>query len=234
MPKKGISVSKLLEMAIKRYQYDVVGWTKFCSENKISERKALPSGQSESLEMLRIQDKISKPLDTPPIKKIYDSKHDYINWLDKEYVRDQAFYETILKNPGKYKLDLEDDLLNEEIDKSAKEYLKKIKVRRTNEEFQIRDITDEQWEEIKVSKYPKVLLGLILGASEEDIMNNFGLFFVNLLKAHFAGGRTAFLSSSGPEYWHEIDKCKPELTYFKEEVIRPSLNVFKKKGGKYK
>ena len=234
MPKKGTSVSKLLEMAIKRYQYDIVGWTKFCSENEISERKALPSGKSESLDLLRIQDKISKPLDTPSINKIYDSKKNYINWLDKEYVRDQAFYETILKNPSKYKLDLEDDLLNEEIDKSAKEYLKKIKGRRENEESKIRDITDEQWDEIKVSKYPKVLLGLILGASEEDIMNNFGLYFVNLLKAHFAGGRTAFLSSSGPEYWNEIDKCKSELTYFKEEAIRPNLNAFNKKKGKKK
>jgi hypothetical protein len=72
------------------------------------------------------------------------------------------------------------------------------------------------WDEIKVSKYPKVMLGLILGASEEDIINNFGVYFINLLKAHFAGGRTAFLSSSGPEYWHELDRCKAELTYFKE------------------
>ena len=79
-----------------------------------------------------------------------------------------------------------------------------------------------------------MLLGLILGASAEDIMNNFGLYFVNLLKAHFAGSRTAFLSSSGPNYWHEIDKCKAELTYFKEEVVRPSLNAFKKEDGKYK
>ena len=221
-------------MAIKRYQFDVVGWTKFCTENKISERKALPIGQSESIEILRIQDKISKPLDTPPIQKIYDSKNDFIKWLDKEYVRDQAFYETILKNPRKYKLDLEDELLNEEIDNSAKEYLKKIKGRRADEESLIRDISDEKWDEIKVSKYPKVLLGLILGASEEDIMNNFGLYFVNLLKAHFAGTRTAFLSSSGPEYWHEIDKCRAELTYFKEEVIRPSLNAFEKKKNRRK
>jgi hypothetical protein len=121
-----------------------------------------------------------------------------------------------------------------EIDNSAKKYLKKIKRRRADEEILIRDISDEKWEEIKISKYPKVLLGLILGASEEDIMNNFGLYFVNLLKAHFAGSRTAFLSSSGPKYWHEIEKCKAELTYFKEEVIRPSLNVFNKKKGKKK
>jgi hypothetical protein len=234
MPKNGIGISKLLEMAIKRYQFDVVGWTRFCTENKISERKALPIGKSESLELLRIQDKISKPLDTASIKKIYDSKSEFINWLEEEYVRDQSFYETILKNPSKYKLDLEDDLLNEEIDNSAKKYLKKIKRRRADEEILIRDISDEKWEEIKISKYPKVLLGLILGASEEDIMNNFGLYFVNLLKAHFAGSRTAFLSSSGPKYWHEIEKCKAELTYFKEEVIRPSLNVFNKKKGKKK
>jgi len=227
MPKQISSVSKILEMAIKRYQFDVVGWTKFCNESTNTERIALPNAKSESLEMLRIQDKISKPLNTPPIQKIYDSKSEYIKWLDKEYVRDQAFYETILKNPGKYKLDLEDDLLNKEIDKSARKYLETIKGRRVAEETLIKDIPDEKWDEIKISNYPKVLLGLMLGASEEDIVNNFGLYFINLLKAHFAGSRTAFLSSSGPKYWHELDKCKAELTYFKEEVIRPSLDVFK-------
>ena len=229
MPKQISSVSKILEMAIKRYQFDVVGWTKYCTENKNTEQKALPNAKSESLEMLRFQDKISKPLNTPPIQKIYDSKSEYIKWLDKEYVRDQAFYETILKNPGKYKLDLEDDLLNKEIDKSARKYLETIKGRRVAEETLIKDIPDEKWDEIKISNYPKVLLGLMLGASEEDIVNNFGLYFINLLKAHFAGSRTAFLSSSGPKYWHELDKCKAELTYFKEEVIRPSLDVFKQK-----
>ena len=231
MQKQNSSVSILLEMAIKRYQFDVVGWTKFCKDkdNKNTERKALPSGQSESLEMLRIQDKIIKPLNTPTIQKIYDSKRDYIKWLNKEYIRDQAFYEAILKNPGKYKLESEDGLLNKEIDNSARDYLKTIKGRRVDEESSIQDIQDEKWDEIKISEYPKVLLGLMLGASEEDIMNNFGLYFINLLKAHFAGGRTAFLSSSGPKYWHELDECKAELTYFKKEVIRPSLDVFKKK-----
>jgi len=229
MPKKETGISKLLELAIKRYQFDIVGWTRFCNENKISESKTLPKGKSESLELLRIQDKISKPLDSPSIQKIYDSKDEFINWLDKEYVKDQAFYESILKNPSKYYLDLEDSLLNEEIDNSAKEYLKKLKGRKSDEESLIRDISDEEWDKIKAAKYPKVLLGLILGASAKDILNNFGLYFVNLLKAHFVGSRTAFLSSSGPNYWHEIDKCKAELTYFKQEVIRPSFIAFKKK-----
>ena len=184
--------------------------------------------------MLRIQDKISTLLNTPQVQKIYDSKSDYITWLDKEYVRDQAFYEAILKNPGKYKLDLEDDLLNKEIDNSARKYLKNIKERRVDEESFICDIPDEKWGEIKISKYPKVMLGLILGASEEDIISNFGLYFINLLKAHFAGSRTAFLSSSGPEYWHELDNCKAELTYLKKEVVRPSLNVIDKKNEKIK
>ena len=67
----------------------------------------------------------------------------------------------------------------------------------------------------------------MLGASEDDIINNFGLYFINLLKAYFAGGRTAFLSSSGPDFWHELDKCKAELLYFKEEVILPNLEVLK-------
>jgi len=49
MPKKLTGISKLLEMAIRRYQFDVVGWTRYCTENKISDRKSLPSGKSESL-----------------------------------------------------------------------------------------------------------------------------------------------------------------------------------------
>lgn len=229
MSKQSSKVSKLSEMAIKRYQFDVVGWTKFCSENNNTEQKALPPGQSESLEMLRIQDKILTLVYTPPVQKIYDSKSDYINWLDEEYQREQAFYEVILKNPGKYKLGLEDDSLNIEINDSAKRYLKTITERKVNEKTLINNIPNGEWDEIKKSEYPKVSLGLILGASKEDIVNNFGVYFINLLKAHFAGSRTAFLSSSGPEFWHELDKCKAELTYFREEVIRPSLGILKKK-----
>ena len=127
---------------------------------------------------------------------------------------------------------LEDKSLNEEINHSAKKYLKTIKGSRIGEESLIKNIPSEMWDEIKLSKYPKVMLGLILGSSEEDIMNNFGLYFINLLKAHFAGGRTAFLSSSGPKYWHELDKCKVELTYFKEEVIRPCFGVINQKNKK--
>ena len=229
MPKQVSSASKLLEMAIKRYQYDVVGWTKYCNESTNIKRKALPIGTLESLEILRIKDKLSKPLETPQVQKIYDSKTNYINWLNKEYERDQAFYEAILKNPGKYKLDSKDKSLNEEINLSAKKYLKTIKGLRDNEESLIKNISNELWDEIKVSKYPKVMLGLILGGSEDDIINNFGLYFINLLKAHFSAGRTAFLSSSGPEYWHELDMCKAELTYFKEAFVRPSLDVINKK-----
>ena len=229
MQKQSSSVSKLLEMAIKRYQFDVVGWTKYCTGTKNVKQKALPSGKSESLELLRIQDKISTSLNTPPIQKIYNSKTDYIKWLDKEYDRDQAFYEAILKNPGKYKLDSEDEALNEEINNSAKKYLRTIKGRRVDEKSLIKDIPAEKWDEIKISQYPKVVLGLILGATEEDIMNNFGLYFINVLKAHFASSRTAFLTSTGPASWHELEQCKNELTYFKKEVIRPCLNIFKQK-----
>jgi hypothetical protein len=232
MPKQISNVSKLLEIAIKRYQFDVVGWAKFCNESTNTERKLLKYGPSESIEMLRVQDKLSKSIYAPPVQKIYDSKNTYIKWLDKEYRRDQAFYEAILKNPSKYKIDSEDESLNKEINNSAKEYLKTIKGRRKNEESLIKNIPTGLWDEIKVSKYPKVILGLILGASEENIINNFGLYFINLLKAHFAGGRTAFLSSSGPEYWHELDSCKAELSYFKEEVIRPSLGIINQKKNK--
>lgn len=229
MPKKKSDISKLLELAIKQYQFDIVGWVNFCNEKKNVKLPLPPKHKSESLDILRIKDKISQSLNTPPIKKIYNSKSEFINWLDKEYTKDQAFYETILKNPRKYKLGLENNLINKEIDTSAKKYLKTIKKRRINEKSIINDISDKKWDGIKISKYPKVFLGLMLGASEKDIINNFGIYFINLLKAYFASGRTAFLSSSGPEYWHELDQCKAELTYFTEEVIRPSLYDFKKK-----
>jgi hypothetical protein len=54
MPTKETGTSKLLEMAVKRYQFNVVGRTRFCTENNISERKILSSGKSESLRLLRI------------------------------------------------------------------------------------------------------------------------------------------------------------------------------------
>jgi hypothetical protein len=231
--KKQIShVSTLLEMAINRYQFDVVGWTKYCTNKKKHEQKPHLSDQSESLEILRIQDKISTQLNTPSVQKIYDSKRDYIKWLDQEYERDKAFYETILKNPVKNKSYQKDKLLNEEINDSARNYLNTMNRRKIQEESLINDISVEKWDEIKKSKYPKVLMGLILGASEEDIINNFGVYFINLLKAYFAGSRTAFLSSSGPDYWHELDRCKVELTYFKKEVVRPSLDILKQKNMK--
>ena len=215
--------SKLLEMAIKRYQFDVVGWTEYCIDNKILKQKALPVYRRKPLENLRIQDKILTGLSTPPIKKVYDSQNHYIKYLAEEYVRDQAFYEAILKNPGKFKTDNLDILLNKEIDHSAKEYLKTIEKRKIDEEALIGRINSDKWFDVKMSKYPKIQLGLILEVSKEAIVNNFGLYFINLLKGHFAGSRTAFLSSTGPASWYELEQCKAELAYFNKEVIKPCI-----------
>jgi hypothetical protein len=223
MKEQSGKISKLLEMAITRYQYDVVGWTKFCTDTKNNKQKVLSPAKSESLEILRIQDKISTSLNTPSVHKIFNSKSDYITWLDKEYTKDKAFYEAILKNPGKYKLDSKDGLLEKEIDNSARKYLNTLHERKVDEASLVKGISDEEWDEIRVSKYPKIFLGLILGASEADIVNNFGLYFINLLKAHFAGSRTAFLTSSGPASWQQMEQCKNELEYFKKEVIHPLL-----------
>jgi hypothetical protein len=219
--KEKLPISDLLKTAIKRYQFDIVGWTEYCINNKILKQKALPIYRQKPFEDLRIRDRFSSSLNTPSIKKVYESPNHYIRYLDEEYTRDQAFYEAILKNPSKYKLDFEDKILNEEIDKSAKKYLKTIKKRKIDEELLIRELQSSDWLEIKNSKYPKVMLGLVLGVDKEAIVNNFGLYFINQLKAQFAGSRTAFLSSSGPASWHEIDRCKAELTYFKKEVVSP-------------
>jgi len=225
--KESMPVSNLLIKAINRYQFDVVGWTEYCIDNKNLKQKALPIYRQKPLEDLRIKDRILSPLSTPSIKDVYESKSHYIRYLDEEYARDQAFYEAILKNPSKYKAGFEDDLLNEEIDKSAKKYLKSIKKRKIDEEALINKIHPNDWLNIKNSKYPKVMLGLILGASKEAIINNFGLYFINQLKAQFAGSRTAYLSSSGPTSWHEIERVKAELTYFKKEVINPIVKKLK-------
>ena len=220
---RGSKDSKLLEMAIKRYQFDVVGWTEYCIDNKVLKQKALPIYRQKPLENLRIQDKILTGLSTPPIKKVYESPNHYIRWLDEEYVRDQAFYEAILKNPGKFKTDNKDILLNKEIDNSAKEYLNTIEKRKIDEEALIGRIQNDKWLDVKMSKYPKIQLGLILGVSKEAIVNNFGLYFMNLLKGHFAGSRTAFLSSTGPASWYELEQCEAELAYFNKEVVKPCI-----------
>lgn len=46
---------------------------------------------------------------------------------------------------------------------------------------------------------------------------------MNLLKGHFAGSRTAFLSSTGPASWYELEQCEAELAYFNKEVIKPCI-----------
>jgi len=215
--------SKLLEMAIKRYQFDIVGWTEYCIDNKVLKQKALPVYRQKPLENLLIQNKILTGLNTPSIKKVYESPKHYIKYLDEEYVRDQAFYEAILKNPGKFNTDNTDILLNKEIDNSAKKYLKNIEKRKIDEEALIDRIQNDKWLDVKMSKYPKVQLGLILGVSKEAIVNNFGLYFLNLLKGHFAGSRTAFLSSTGPASWYELEQCEAELAYFNKEVVKPCI-----------
>jgi len=220
---KDSKISKLLSSAIKRYQFDVVGWTDFCINNKFADQKALPVFRQSPLDVLRIQDRTLNPLSTPPIKKVYESPKHYIKYLDEEYVRDQAFYEAILKNPGKFKRDNDDILLNKEIDQSAKKYLKTIERRKVDEEASIKNIKNDEWLNVRKSNYPKVQLGILLGASEESIVNNFGLYFINQLKAQFVGSRSAYLSSSGPASWHELERCKAELTYFKNEVVKPAL-----------
>lgn len=225
--KENIKISNLLKTAINRYQFDIVGWTEYCIRNKSLKQKALPIYRQKPFEDLRIRDRLYSSFSNPSIREVYESPYHYIRYLDKEYTRDQAFYEAILKNPKKFNVNFEDDLLNEEIDKSAKKYLKTIKKRKIDEELLIKEIRNNEWFEIKKSKYPKVMLGLILGVNKEAIINNFGLYFINQLKAQFAGTRTAFLSSSGPASWHEIERCKAELTYFKKEVVDTIVNKLK-------
>lgn len=226
--RKNRGISKLLIDAIKKYQYDVVGWTEFCINNKNLKQKALPKYQENPLEDLRLQERNLSNKSNPPIKTVFASIDTYITHLDKEYAKDQAFYEAILKNPGKYRKDINEELLNKEIDKSAKKYLKNIKKRKTDEEAIINSLKPEGWLEISKSKYPKVQLGLMLGVSKEAIVNNFGLYFINQLKAQFMASRTAYLTSSGPSSWHEIERIEKELAYFNKEVITPLINKVKK------
>jgi hypothetical protein len=225
--KNSLTASKFLENAIKRYQTDIVGWTEYCIDNKNINDKALPIYRQKPLENLRLQNKIISSLSNPPIKKIYDSQNHYVRWLDEEYNRDQAFYEAILKNPSKFTYDQEDILLNKEIDQSAKKYLKTIEKRKIDEEVLIRSIQNDSWHRIKKSKFPKVQLGVTLGAHGDAIVNNFCVYFINQLMAFLAGSKTAFLSLTGPATWYEIDQCKAELSYFKKEVVDPIIKNLK-------
>ena len=227
-PKKNGGISKLLTDAIKKYQFDVVGWTEFCIDNKNLKQKTLPKYREKPFENLRLQERNLSSINTPSLKTVFASKDTYISHLEKEYNKDQAFYEAILKNPGKYKKENDDKLLNEEIDRSAKKYLKNIKKRKTDEEGLIKTLKPEDWVEISKSKYPKVQLGLLLGVSKEAITSNFGIYFLNQLKAEFLSSRTAYLSSSGPVLWYEVEKIEKELEYFEKEVVTPLIKKVKK------
>ena len=223
----GSSVSKILKMAIKRYQFDIVGWAEYCIDNKDLKHKALPLYRQKFLENLRIQNKILTSITTPSMKKVYESPDHYMKWLDEEYRRDKAFYETILKNNRKNMKDYEDISLNKEIDKSAEKYLNIIDKMKINEMVLIRGIKDDNWCRIKLSKYPKVQLGIILGATGEAIVNNFCIYFINQLGAILGSSKTAFLSLTGPATWYEIDQCKAELEYFRKEVVDPIVKNLK-------
>ncbi len=227
LPKSTLSkepkVSPLLVTAIHRYQFDLVGWTEYCIDNKILKQKALPIYRQKPLETLRIQDTYLSGLSLPSLKNVYESPKHYNKYLNEEYKRDQAFYEAILKNPGKYTTDTIDKALNKEIDQSAKKYLKTIEKRKLDEQTIIERIPPDTWHTVKKSKYPKVQLGLLLGVSKEAIINNFGIYFITLLRGQFTGSRTAFLSATGPASWYELDQLKAELTYFKKEVLNPAV-----------
>jgi hypothetical protein len=226
--KTSLPVSKILKTTIKRYQFDVVGWTEYCIDNKDLKQNELPVYRRKPLENLHILNKTLTSYSTPSIKKIYESPNHYIQWLDEEYTRDQAFYEAILNNPDKSKTYVEDNLLNKEIDKSAENYLKTIEKRRINEEALIKGVQDEHWHLIKMSKYPKVQLGIILGATGASIVNNFTIYFINQLRASIGSSKTAFLSLTGPATWYEIDQCNAELEYFKKEILYPIIKSLKK------
>jgi hypothetical protein len=232
--KKNPGISKLLNDALKKYQFDVVGWTEFCVDNKDLKQKALPKYRENPLDDFRLQERNLSKISNPPLRTVFASKDTYITHLGKEYVKDQAFYEAILKNPGKYRASIDDKLLNEEIDRSAKKYLKNIEKRKTDEEDIINSLKPEDWLEISKSKYPKVRLGLMLGVSKEAITHNFGLYFINQLKAEFLGSRTAYLSSSGPALWYEIEKIEKELEYFEKEVVSPMIKKINKDENKKK
>ena len=152
--KKNADISLLLRNAIKKYQYDVVGWTEFCIDNKNLKHKVLPKYREKPLENLRLFERNLSSIVTPSLKTVFSSKDAYISHLDKEYVRDKAFYEAILKNPGKYRADSDDTLLNEEIDRSAKKYLKTIKKKKIDEIAIIDSLKPTDWLELRKSEYP--------------------------------------------------------------------------------
>ena len=223
-PKKIDSVaSNFLKMAIKKYQFDVVGWTEYCIDNTKVEDEMLPVYREKPFEGLLVSNKLATISSIPSIQKVYDSQETYIDWLENEYARDQAFYEDILKNPERFVSDIENEALNEEINLSAENYINVIEKNKIDEIAVIDKISFDDWLSVQTSQYPKVQLGILLGAVPESIVNNFAVYFFNQLKSHFVGSNTAFMSSTGPASWHEMEKCKRELGYFREQALNPSI-----------
>lgn len=228
-------VQRFLNQSILRYQYDVVGWTEFCFNNTEISNKLLPAYSENPLEALRVQDKLGATFSAPPLESIFSTKDSYIWWLGEEYARDRAFYETILENPNTLMvaLGLEmnkdeiDETINTEIDCCASDYIEILEQNKFEEKKRIEGITSHNWKEIKNSEYPKVQLGCELGATPEAIVNNFCVYYLNLLRGQFVGSRTAFITSTGPASWEELEACKSEIGYFRNKVFNPYVNNLK-------
>lgn len=217
-----------LDKFIKRYQYDIVGWTEFCVTNVESTKRMPPEDSQGALEFLRTQERFNDLTCAPPVEKIYSDKESYIQWHDEEYERDRAFYQCVLRRSKEIMvaLGLRTDVVDEiklEVDRDALNYLDTLEQKKSEEISRIMTMPESDWSIVRSARYPKVQLGCLLGADPEAIVVNFGIYLVCGLQGEFHGSKSAFLSASGPTLWQMLGASKAELAYFKENVLSPSI-----------
>jgi hypothetical protein len=217
------TLSKASQMSmdnyIKRFQYDVVGWTQFIIDCREPLLDKLPEFCPEPSKNLPIRDRSTSLVCAPPIEKIYENKESYLQWLKEEYARDHAFYQCILER-SKSANRKELGELQIEVDCNARDYLKVLEKMELSEKERILAIPDADWELISKSKYPKIELARLLGAIPEAIVANFGIYLYSTLQGEFTGSRSAFFSATGPTYWQVLEASKAELDYFRTKALK--------------
>lgn len=165
------------------------------------------------------------------LKDVYGTKDDYLNWLREQYDKELQFYRAILKGDKSYaelypelaELDIFDSDLEEEIQASTKAQLEEIAHNLREETEIINGISDEDWGRVARSPNPKITLALVLGASSQDIKENFQTTILVRMRAQRMGQRGAFFTWTGPKMWDGLEDFEVQVDRLVDAVLEPII-----------
>jgi hypothetical protein len=165
------------------------------------------------------------------LKDVYRTKDHYLNWLREQYDKELQFYRAILKGDKSYtelypelaELDIFDSDLEDEIQASTKSQLEEIAHNLREETKIINGISDEDWERVARSPNPKITLALVLGASSQEIKENFQTSILVRMRAQRMGQRSAFYTWTGPKMWTGLEDFEVQVDRLVDAVLEPII-----------